>query len=127
MKRDTFYVCEVCGKMVIETVDGKGALTCCGKPMKAAEPNLDGAPEKHLPACKIVDDVLMVNIGEADHPMIDVHYIAWIYVVTESGVMARCLKPGETPHADFVLQGQKPLAVYEYCTVHGLWKCTFEA
>lgn len=127
MKRDTFYVCQECGKMVVETVDGKGTLECCGKPMVIAEPNLDGAPEKHLPDCKLDGDILMVNVGEADHPMIDVHYIAWIYLVTDKGVMARCLKPGEAPHADFVLQGQKPLAVYEYCTVHGLWKVDLQA
>lgn len=122
MKRDTFYVCESCGKMVVETVAGDGTLECCGKPMKIAETNIDGAPEKHIPYCKIEGDILSVNIGEADHPMIDVHYIPWIYVVTDQGVLARCLKPGDDPHADYVLEGAKPLEVYEYCTVHGLWK-----
>lgn len=122
MKRDTFYQCKECGNMVIETVDGEGTLECCGKPMEKVVPNQDGAPEKHVPDVQIKDDVLMVNIGAEDHPMIDVHYIPWIYVVTDKGVMVKCLKPGDEPHADFVLGGQEPKEVYEYCTVHGLWK-----
>jgi superoxide reductase len=44
-------------------------------------------------------------------------------VVTDQGVIAKCLEPGSEPHADFVLDGAKLLAVYEYCIVHGLWKC----
>ncbi len=111
--------------MVIKTVEGEGELSCCGKPMEVVVPNQDGAPEKHVPFVQVEDDVLMVNIGEVDHPMIDVHYIPWIYVVTDKGVMVKCLKPGDAPHADFDLAGQKLLAVYEYCTVHGLWKVEF--
>lgn len=122
MKRETFYRCDECGKMVVEVVGGEGELCCCGKPMKVAVPNEDGAPEKHLPYCHLEGDVLSVNVGETDHPMMDVHYIAWIYVVTEMGVLAQCLNPGDAPHAEFLLGGQKPLAVFEYCTVHGLWK-----
>ena len=33
------------------------------------------------------------------------------------------LKPGEKPVAEFaLLEGEKPVAVYEYCNLHGLWK-----
>ena len=64
----------------------------------------------------------MVNVGSVDHPMEDAHFIQWIYVVTKEGVLARCLKPGEAPHAVITLGGQKPLEVYEYCNLHGLWK-----
>ena len=54
--------------------------------------------------------------------MLEEHFIQWIYVVTEEGVLAKCLKPGEAPHAEIVLGGQKPIEVYEYCNLHGLWK-----
>lgn len=124
MKRDTFYQCKECGTMVVKTVDdGDHELCCCGKPMEVVVCNEDGAPEKHMPVCDLKDGVLLVNIGAEDHPMIDVHYIAWIYLVTDKGIMVRCLKPGDAPHADFVLDGQDPKAVLAYCTVHGLWKC----
>ena len=46
----------------------------------------------------------------------------WIYLVTEKGVQARCLKPGEAPTADFRLVDDKPLLVFEHCNKHGLWK-----
>ena len=123
MKRDTFYKCEICGNMVVKVVEGGGQVTCCGQPMNVIEPNTnDAAQEKHVPDVSVDGDVIAVNVGSVDHPMADDHYIQWIYVVTEEGVIARCLKPGEAPHADIVLGGQKPLSVLEYCNKHGLWK-----
>lgn len=123
MKRDTFYRCEVCGNIVVKVNDGGGQLSCCGQPMTIIEPNTtDAAQEKHVPVATLEGDKIIVNIGSVDHPMIDEHFIQWIYVVTEDGVLARCLKPNEAPHAEIALGGQKPLAVYEYCNVHGLWK-----
>ncbi len=125
MKRDTFYKCPVCGNIVVKTVDGGGQLSCCGQAMQVVEPNTtDAAQEKHVPVATVEGDVITVNVGSADHPMEEDHYIQWVYVVTEEGVLARCLKPGEAPHAEIVLGGQKPLCVYEYCNKHGLWKTT---
>ena len=37
-------------------------------------------------------------------------------------MLGKCLKPGTAPTAVFNLNGDKPLAVYEYCNLHGLWK-----
>lgn len=123
MKRDTFYKCEICGNMVVKVVEGGGQVTCCGQPMKEIEPNTnDAAQEKHVPDVSVDGDVIAVNVGSVDHPMAEDHYIQWVYVVTEDGVIARCLKPGDAPHADIVLGGQKPLSVLEYCNKHGLWK-----
>lgn len=35
----------------------------------------------------------------------------------------RDLKPGEKPVATFVLKdGEKVIAAYEHCNLHGLWK-----
>jgi superoxide reductase len=31
------------------------------------------------------------------------------------------MKPGEAPNVTFHLGGEKPLAVYAYCNLHGLW------
>lgn len=123
MKRDTFYRCSVCGNIVVKVAEGGGTLACCGQPMEIIDANTtDAAKEKHVPAVTLDDDKIIVNIGDVDHPMLDAHFIQWIYVVTEEGVLARCLKPGEAPHAEISLGGQKPLAVYEYCNLHGLWK-----
>ena len=112
MKRETFYRCATCGNIVVKVVDGGGEICCCKQPMQVIEANTsDAAKEKHVPDVKVDGDKVIVNVGSVDHPMEEDHYIQWIYVVTEEGVLARCLKPGEAPHAELVLGGQKPLAV----------------
>lgn len=123
MKRATFYRCAVCGNIVVKAYDGGGTLSCCGQPMEVIEPNTtDAATEKHVPVATVEGDKIVVNIGSADHPMVEEHFIQWIYVVTEEGVLVHCLKPGDAPHAEICLGGQTPIAVYEFCNVHGLWK-----
>ena len=124
MKRTTFYKCEESGTVAIKVVDGDGGeLCCCKKPMVELVANTsDGATEKHVPQVTIEGDILTATVGSIEHPMTDDHYIQWIYVVTEDGVLGKCLKPGSAPTAVFSLNGDKPLAVYEYCNLHGLWK-----
>ena len=63
-----------------------------------------------------------VNPEQArEHPMVDVHYIQWLIVETENGGQLRTLAPGQAPRAVFELGGEKPVAVYAYCNLHGLW------
>ena len=40
---------------------------------------------------------------------------------TENGGQLRYLTPGQAPKAVFELGGEKPVAVYAYCNLHGLW------
>ena len=123
MKRATFYQCEKCGSIAIKVADGGGELSCCGQAMGVMQPNTtDAAQEKHVPVASVADGKITVNVGDVDHPMAEDHSIQWIYVVTEQGVLARCLKPGEAPHAEIELGEHKPIAVFEYCNKHGLWK-----
>jgi len=42
-------------------------------------------------------------------------------VETENGGQLRYLAPGQAPKAVFELGGEKPVAVYAYCNLHGLW------
>lgn len=122
MKRSTFYRCARCGNVVIKVYDGGGTLACCGEPMEILEPNSSGASEeKHLPAVEKDGDTITVTVGSVQHPMDDDHFIQWVYLVTEEGVLARCLKPGDAPTATFNVAGMTPIAVYEYCNKHGLW------
>ena len=122
MKRATFYRCATCGNIVIKAYDGGGEISCCGQPMEVLQPNTtDAATEKHVPVVSLEGDTLTAQVGSVTHPMDEDHFIQWIYVVTEEGVIARCLKPGEAPVATVNLEGQKPLYVFEYCNKHGLW------
>jgi superoxide reductase len=53
--------------------------------------------------------------------MVDVHWIEWVQLNTDKGRYRKVLNPGESPKVSFPLQDEKPLAVYAYCNLHGLW------
>ena len=64
-----------------------------------------------------------VAVGEVEHPMAEDHYITFIVLETEKGYQTAPLAPGQKPEATFaVAEGDKPVAAYEYCNKHGLWK-----
>ena len=50
------------------------------------------------------------------------HSILWIYLKTDKGGYRKNLSPGEAPKAVFRLSDERPVAVYAYCNLHGLWK-----
>lgn len=95
----------------------------CGTYDKLHANTTDAAVEKHLPVVKVKKDKVEVKVGENDHPMEDDHYITWVYVETTRGGQLRVLKPGDKPYVEFNMSdGERPLAVYEFCNKHGLWK-----
>jgi len=123
MKRATFYKCPKCGNIVVKAYDGGGKLMCCGEEMQVIDPNTtDAATEKHVPVVQLADGKLTVKVGEVTHPMDEDHFIQWVYVITEEGLIVRCLKPGQAPEVVIDLDGQTPLSVFEFCNKHGLWK-----
>ena len=70
-----------------------------------------------------IGDTVTVKVGSVAHPMLPEHYIQWIYLLTEQGGERKILKPGDAPEAVFVMTpGDKFIAAYEYCNLHGLWK-----
>ncbi len=59
----------------------------------------------------------------APHPMEEKHYIPFIVLETSAGYQVRHPEPGAAPGATFALaEGEKAVAAYEYCNLHGLWK-----
>ena len=118
-----FYICEHCGNIITKINDSGVPVVCCGEPMKELVPGAtDGALEKHVPAVTIDGNTVTVQIGEVEHPMAAEHYIQFISLETEQGCQKKTLKPGDKPTAQFILaDGDKPVAVYEYCNLHGLW------
>ena len=118
-----FLRCKHCGNMVGMLNESGVPIICCGEAMETLVPNTtDAANEKHVPAVTVEGDKLTAVVGSVEHPMAEEHYIQWICVETENGAQRRILKPGEKPEAEFCLNGAKPVAVYEYCNLHGLWK-----
>ena len=123
MKNVKFYICPHCGN-IVEMVNDAGVKPfCCGQKMNELIPNtVDASGEKHIPAVKVGEGVVEVNVGSVDHPMVDVHWIEWVQLVTDKGSYRKWLNPGEPPNVKFLLSEEKPVAVYAYCNLHGLWK-----
>ena len=123
MKNTKFYVCPHCGNLVEMVNDAGVNPVCCGQKMNQLVPNtVEASGEKHIPAVTVSDGIVEVNVGSVDHPMVDVHWIEWVQLVTDKGSYRKALNPGEAPNVKFLLNNEKPVAVYAYCNLHGLWK-----
>ncbi len=124
MNKIRFFTCEHC-KNIITMIEDKGVSTvCCGEDMKELVPNTtDGAGEKHVPVVSVEGSKVVVKVGEVTHPMQDEHHISWIYLETTEGGQIKYLPHTGEPEAVFALaDGEKAVAAYEYCNLHGLWK-----
>lgn len=117
-----FFKCNHCGNVIMKVVDSKVPVVCCGEKMAELVANTEEASvEKHLPVVTKLDECsIKVEVGSVAHPMTPEHHIAFIYVETENGGMRIDLK--DKPEAIFCTCADKPIAVYEYCNLHGLWK-----
>ena len=123
MKNTKFYICPHCGNIVEMVHDAGVKPFCCGQKMNELIPgSVDASGEKHIPVVKVEDNTIEVNVGSVDHPMVDVHWIDWVQLVTDKGSYRKWLNPGEAPNVKFLLSEEKPVAVYAYCNLHGLWK-----
>jgi superoxide reductase len=118
-----FFKCRHCGN-IAGLIDNKGIpMVCCGEKMSELAPNsAEASIEKHLPVVTNVKDGVTVQIGSIPHPMESAHSIAFIYVETERGGQRKSLKAGSEPNAVFSFTDDRPIAVYAYCNLHGLWK-----
>ena len=118
-----FFVCKHCGNMIGLLHDAGVPMMCCGEKMVELVPNTtDAAQEKHVPVATVEGNKVVVNVGSVDHPMLDEHWIQWVYLETDKGGHRKVLNPGEKPNVVFALtEDEKPIAVYEYCNLHGLW------
>ena len=101
-----FYKCSECQSVVMELVSGDQAEA---KTFQELHANATDAS------------------GEIEHPMLDEHYIMWIFLETKQGGCLKKLSPGEKPEAVFCLCPEdKPVVAYAYCNLHGLWKAEWK-
>ena len=108
-----FYICNHCKNIITKMNDSGVPVVCCGEKMTELIPGTsDGAHEKHVPAFEVNGNKVSVKVGSVEHPMMEKHY-----------THCRSLTPEDKPEAEFFLaDGEKLIAVYEYCNLHGLWK-----
>lgn len=117
-----FYKCNICGNVIEKVVDSKVPVVCCGQKMEELIPNtVEASGEKHIPVVTFLDNnTIKVEVGSVHHPMLPEHHISFVYVETDNGGIRVDLK--DEPVAVISLGNAKPVAVYEYCNLHGLWK-----
>ncbi|RJP30726.1 MAG: desulfoferrodoxin [Actinobacteria bacterium] len=116
------YKCEICGNIVEVLHGGKGTLVCCGEDMVLqVENTVDAAVEKHVPVVEVLDDGVLVKVGEVAHPMQDDHYIEWVQIIIGDRCSRIFLAPGLAPEGKFT-PPKEGITAREYCNLHGLWK-----
>jgi len=122
-KKPSVYKCMHCGNVAEMIVKGKPEIICCGEPMKLMdEKTKDGAGEKHLPVVEASGSGIVVKVGSVPHPMDADHWIQYIEVVTNDGLIIRKeLNPGDKPEAAFPVSKDSVASVSEMCNKHGLW------
>lgn len=118
-----FYICEHCGNIVGLIHDAGVPLVCCGQKMTKLEAGVvEASREKHIPVAEVKGSTVEVIVGSVLHPMTEEHSITWVYLETDRGGQRKNLAPGQEPKVTFALAEEKPIAVYAYCNLHGLWK-----
>ena len=112
-------------KAIIMLITGGGQeISCGGKPMNFLTANTtDAAQEKHVPQVTVDGKKISVQVGSVVHPMTEAHLIQWIYLQTKRGGQYVHLTASDKPVAEFIVaDGDEPIAAYEFCNLHGLWK-----
>lgn len=123
-----FYLCKICGNLILKIEDSGNTPACCGQSMQKLVPaSTDGALEKHVPV-KILENesedriAVHVSIGSTPHPMETAHFIQWVALETDQGIQLKRLHPGDDPKVTFWIESyEQVIAVYAYCNLHGLW------
>jgi superoxide reductase len=123
-REQKFFRCRYCGNFA-GMIKFSGALPiCCDEPMQELVPNtVDASAEKHVPVVTVEGDKVTVTVGSVLHPSLPEHHIEWIYLQTCCGGYRKCIEIGKETRVTFTLaEGDCPIAAFEYCNLHGLWK-----
>ena len=124
MKGERLFISDDKKTIAMLILKGTEEIFCDGSKMQKLVANTtDAAQEKHVPEVKVEGKNISVQVGSVAHPMTAEHLICWIYLQTRKGGQYKILTPQDTPQANFIIaDDDEPVAVYEYCNLHGLWK-----
>lgn len=91
---------------------------------KEISPNsVEAASEKHIPVVTCSGNTIRVNVGSVAHPMTEEHSITTVVLETQRGGQYKYLHHDDEPIVHFdISSGDKAMAAYAYCNLHGLWK-----
>ncbi len=113
MLRSKFYICPVCGNVIIAA--GNTLISCCGITLPAQE--AEESDEDHHIRIDIVEDEYFVRV---EHPMTKEHYITFLAAVSGDRVQLVRLYPEGNAEARFKTGSVRLL--YAYCNRHGLFE-----
>lgn len=112
MKKIHFYICPTCGNMITAMTDTN--ISCCGKKMKALQPQKANDNDK-LKVETIENDFYITT----NHAMEREHYIAFIALLTGDSILLKKQYP------EWGLQVRIPIFAHGrllwYCNKHGLF------
>jgi len=114
MKKAVFYVCPVCGNVIMAT--GEGSFSCCGiqLPPLAHESETDDAHKINI---EIIEHDFYITFN---HPMTKEHYISFVAYVTGDKIEFRKLYPEQNPELRIQKRGRG--FIYAYCNRDGLFR-----
>ena len=113
MKRAKFYVCPVCGNILVST--GEALISCCGVTLPPLE--AETCDDAHTPGLSIVEDEYYVTV---DHPMSREHSLSFIAALRDNSAEIVKLYPEGCADARFKISRTDSL--YFYCNRHGLFR-----
>ena len=117
MSNIRFFQCKECGLMAASLNDKVIPN------LNELIPNtVEASGEKHKPVVRVEGDKVIVSVGSVAHPMVEEHWIEWVWLQTSKGGQYKVIQPGQAPEAVFQLERETPVAAYAYCNLHGLWK-----
>ncbi len=111
--RSKFFVCPVCGNIIIAS--GDAVICCCGITLPSLE--ADEIDANHSISIQNVEDEHFITLN---HSMTKQHYISFIAYLTTDAVQFVKLYPEGNAEIRMRLRGRGYL--YIYCNKHGLMK-----
>lgn len=114
IKQVRFYVCPICGNILIST--GDAAIACCGRKLSPLTPALC-SPEHRV----TVEEMDMEYCLTLEHDMTKEHHISFVAYVHLDRVLLYRLYPEQTPVVRIPIM-KRGGDLYLYCVKHGLQK-----
>lgn len=111
--RSKFYVCPICGNVLVGM--GDALISCCGVTLPALE--AEEPDEAHGIRLERVEDEFFVTV---EHPMTKEHYISMLAFVSSDRIQFVKLYPEGNPEARMQIRGRGWL--YAFCNRHGMFK-----
>lgn len=121
-----FYKCDN-DSLIIPVTNNYASIDYLKNAEEISPNTMEASTEKHIPIVTCSGNTVKVNVGSVAHPMTEEHSITTVILETRSGGQYKFLHHGDEPIVQFdVSSGDKAMAAYAYCNLHGLWKADID-